>query len=52
MTDRGEAKVQTRETEREFTVSELAELFGRNEETVRRWRIRGRNGVQLKARLF
>ena len=33
--------------EREFTVSELAQLFGRNEETVRRWRIRGRNGVQL-----
>lgn len=35
------------ETEREFTISELAQLFGRNEETVRRWRIRGRNGVKL-----
>lgn len=37
----------TMAVEREFTVSELAQLFGRNEETVRRWRIRGRNGVQL-----
>ena len=35
------------ETKREFTISELAQLFGRNEETVRRWRIRGRNGVKL-----
>lgn len=35
------------ESEREFTISELAQLFGRNEETVRRWRIRGRNGVKL-----
>ena len=32
---------------REFTVAEIAELLGVNEETVRRWRIRGRNGVQL-----
>lgn len=42
-----EATVQFMETEREFTISELAQLFGRNEETVRRWRIRGRNGVKL-----
>lgn len=32
---------------REYTVIELAKLMGVNEETVRRWRIRGRNGVQL-----
>ena len=32
---------------REFTVSEIAEKLDVNEETVRRWRIRGRNGVQL-----
>lgn len=32
---------------REFTVAEIAELLDVNEETVRRWRIRGRNGVQL-----
>lgn len=32
---------------REFTVADIAELLDVNEETVRRWRIRGRNGVQL-----
>lgn len=33
---------------KEYTVAELARLLNVNEETVRRWRIRGRNGVRLE----
>ena len=31
-----------------YTISELAALLNVNEETIRRWRIRGRNGVRLE----
>ena len=31
-----------------YTISELAALLDVNEETIRRWRIRGRNGVHLE----
>lgn len=32
----------------DYTVPDLARLLNVNEETVRRWRIRGRNGVRLE----